>query len=182
MDACWQHGKTVRIPIDAFWQRFDKRVTYPLVFTHEYKISTLGLQRGRRSRSHQENAYPCARPRVAQPHMTRSHASPFDGEDSDGSLLAICRRDMPERRLLEPAPEVEEPASEPCSPLARCEGPCGVEDDAEEEFDHAAALVELLAIGTRVICRPMTLATPLVANSWEGTHSHPDLTLEVCGV
>jgi hypothetical protein len=58
---------------------------------------------------------------------------------------------------------------EPCSPLPRWEGACGVEDDAEEEFDHAAALAALLAIGTQVICRSMTPAPPLVANSCAGT-------------
>jgi hypothetical protein len=66
------------------------------------------------------------------------------------SALALCGRDGPERRLLAPPAEEEEPSSELCSPLARCEGPCGVEDDAEEEFDNAAALAALLAIGTQV--------------------------------
>ena len=41
--------------------------------------------------------------------------------------------------------------------------------DEQKESDNAAALAALLAFGTRVICRPMTLAPPLVANSCVGT-------------
>jgi hypothetical protein len=68
--------------------------------------------------------------------------------------LAIPLRDVPA-----PEPGAEEPSSEPCSPRSRWEGPRGVADDAEDEFDHVAALAELLKIGTRVLCRSIGTST-----------------------
>jgi len=79
-------------------------------------------------------------------------ANPVDMEDRGHSADAFCRRDGPEGRLLAPAPQ--ETCCEPCNPR---ESPRGVEGEAKEEFDHAAALVELLKIGTLVICRSIIL-------------------------
>ena len=100
--------------------------------------------------------------------MTRlHHASPLPGgEEGDHVFLALGPIHEAPMHI---APTAErEGASIPL--LSRWEGAGGAEGGAEGNaeggFDHVTALADLIEIGTRVISRPMTIATPAIGIQW----------------